>query len=163
MGEAAEICQLDDPGLLYRQLPQSAAHLACLVATEHLGIGALRCLQALAKTLVADILAGARAVSTQGVDRPMVSDPEYPVAHASARAVIANARAPQRKQRLLHHVLGERATTDHPIGQREGRVDMALHHDLERDGLVATDKLHQLLVGKLAQLRLREIDPWFGF
>ena len=67
MREAAEIGEIDDSGLLRRELLQSVANLARLLATDRLRVGALWRLQAFAQPLVAHVLAGAHPIAAQCV------------------------------------------------------------------------------------------------
>jgi hypothetical protein len=93
----------------------------------------------------------AASTSVQRVDGPVVHDAQHPRPYAPARAVVATARAPDGEERLLGHVLGQRALAAHAVGERERSAAVALVDGLERPRLALGDERHQLLVGERLQ------------
>src|SRR3954468_2540191 len=78
VAEAAEVGELDDAQLVGRERVQRRADLARLVAPRDLDVGALLGGEALLDALVARAPAVVDGAAPQGVDRPVVDDPEDP-------------------------------------------------------------------------------------
>src|SRR5207253_10476895 len=72
---------------------------------------------------------------------------------AAALALVAEAAAPDREERLLGDVLGDHAVADHAVGEREGRTAVPVVDRLERARVSSRDELHELLVGQPRDVR----------
>ena len=115
--EAAEVRQLDRLPLLDRQRLQCSAHVARLLPPDHLDVRPLARLEALLHPVERLAPAVVDRAAPQRVDPAVVDDAQHPGAHAAARLVVAQAAAPDREKRLLHHVL-RLAPASPPSGRR---------------------------------------------
>ena len=74
---------------------------------------------------------------------------------APAAAVVARAVTPEREEALLDDVLGERALSAYPMGERERRAGVTVVYDLKRACVASPHELHQLVVCPLSRMRGR--------
>src|SRR4051794_40190768 len=157
MGEAAEVRELDHPRLLVGQRLEHPPDRGSLLAAGGLDLGSLARLEALLDALVA----GPPALLDDGAakrgDRPVVDDAEHPGPHAAARPVVTAARAPDREERFLGDVLGQRPRAAHAVGERERGAAVALVDALERARLALGHEGHELLVGERLQRALERM------
>jgi len=66
----------------------------------------------------------------------------------AASGVEAGAAAPDRDERFLRHVLGDRGVADDAVRKRVRSAAVAVVENLERSRVLALDERHQILVGE---------------
>ncbi len=113
--EPAEVRQLEHAALLLGQAAQGAPDLVGALPAKDLRLGVLGTRHALDGPLFVEAVPIAHPAAAQRVDRAVVHDPQDPVAHAPAAAVVPRASAPQREECLLQDVLGGRAPAAHAV------------------------------------------------
>ena len=132
--EAAEVGQLDDLALLVGQRVERRGIVSA--SSRRAASTSVRS-RASNRSSIPSSLARRRSCTTDLRSASMARLCTMPSTHVRtpARAVVTTAGAPDRQERLLGHVLGQRALAAHAVGERERGAAVPLVDGLERPRL----------------------------